>query len=118
MEPNTSQLGASAPDSWTVPAEGYTIPDITFCDPKNRRLKVLTIGAGVSGIMMAYHIQKECQKYAILELWDGTSTNWANTALSMSYMRRTMILVGLGSRTDTQEQHAMCLPMLIRLILH
>ncbi|KAM3076422.1 hypothetical protein ACMFMG_007241 [Clarireedia jacksonii] len=54
MEPGTSQLGS-------VPAEGYKIPDITFRDPKNRRLKVLTIGAGVSGILMAYHVQKECQ---------------------------------------------------------
>lgn len=45
------------------PASGYQIPDITFNDPKNRRLKVLTIGAGVSGIMMAYQIQKQCEKY-------------------------------------------------------
>ena len=42
--------------------DGYEIPDITFRDPKNRQLKVLTIGAGVSGIMMAYQIQKQCQK--------------------------------------------------------
>lgn len=29
-------------------------------DPKNRRLRVLSIGAGVSGILMAYQIQKLC----------------------------------------------------------
>jgi len=44
------------------PADRYKIPDITFRDPKNRRLKVLTIGAGVSGMMMAYQIQKQCEK--------------------------------------------------------
>ncbi|KAI9642092.1 hypothetical protein NHQ30_009963 [Ciborinia camelliae] len=47
-----------------IPADGYQIPDIIFRDPQNRRLKVLTIGAGISGIMMAYQIQKQCQKYA------------------------------------------------------
>ena len=40
----------------------YEIPDITFCDPNNRKIKVITIGAGVSGILMAYQIQKQCQK--------------------------------------------------------
>ena len=49
----------------TEPQNGYKIQDITFGDPKNRRLKVLTIGAGVSGIMMAYKIQKDCEKYVL-----------------------------------------------------
>lgn len=30
-------------------------------DPSSRKLKVLTIGAGVSGIELAYHIQKHCE---------------------------------------------------------
>ena len=30
-------------------------------DPQNRKLRVLTIGAGISGILMAYRIQKDCQ---------------------------------------------------------
>lgn len=30
-------------------------------DPKNRKLKVLTIGGGVSGILIAYQIQKLCE---------------------------------------------------------
>jgi hypothetical protein len=60
MAPDISQL----PDSRYVHGgtDGYQIPDITFRDPKNRRIRVLTIGAGVSGIMMAYKIQKECEK--------------------------------------------------------
>jgi len=32
-----------------------------FQDPSSRKLKVLTIGAGLSGIQMAYHIQKHTQ---------------------------------------------------------
>jgi ribulose 1,5-bisphosphate synthetase/thiazole synthase len=34
--------------------------DIKLQDPSTRKLKVLTIGAGVSGILMAYQIQKYC----------------------------------------------------------
>lgn len=39
----------------------YKIPDITYYSPQNRKLKVLTIGAGISGILMAYQIQKNCE---------------------------------------------------------
>lgn len=42
-------------------SSGYDIPKITYDDPKNRKLKVLTIGAGFSGIMMAYQIQRYCE---------------------------------------------------------
>lgn len=66
MAPDISQLGAYASHgSNGSDAEAYNIPDITFRDPKNRRIKVLTIGAGVSGILMAYQIQKQCEKYEI-----------------------------------------------------
>ncbi|QSZ36642.1 hypothetical protein DSL72_006523 [Monilinia vaccinii-corymbosi] len=61
MAPDVSRSGVQSTASSNMPVDGYQIPDITFCDPKNRRLKVLTIGAGISGIMMAYHIQKQCQ---------------------------------------------------------
>lgn len=37
------------------------IPDITLHDPANRKIKVITIGAGMAGIMNAYNIQKECE---------------------------------------------------------
>jgi hydroxyversicolorone monooxygenase len=43
-------------------SSGYNIPqDLTWMDPNNRKLRVLTIGAGISGILMAYQIQKQCQ---------------------------------------------------------
>ena len=67
MAPDISQMSAYY-ESPSKDADSYQIPDITFCDPKNRRLKVLTIGAGVSGIMMAYQIQKQCEKYDFLYL--------------------------------------------------
>jgi hypothetical protein len=62
MAPDISQIDSHIPISADGSASGYQIPDITFRDPQNRRLKVLTVGAGVSGIMMAYQIQKQCQK--------------------------------------------------------
>ncbi|KAF4630307.1 hypothetical protein G7Y89_g7832 [Cudoniella acicularis] len=58
--------------------DGYKIPDVTFRDPKNRRLKVLTIGAGVSGIMMAYQIQKQCEnvEHVIYEKNEDIGGTW------------------------------------------
>ena len=42
-------------------SSGYDVKqDITWGDPNNRKMKVITIGGGVSGIMMAYQIQKLC----------------------------------------------------------
>lgn len=40
---------------------GYKIPLVTYAAPKNRKLRILTIGAGISGIMLAYYLEKECQ---------------------------------------------------------
>lgn len=39
----------------------YSIPAVTYGDPNNRRLRVIVVGAGVSGIQTAYYVQKECQ---------------------------------------------------------
>jgi len=63
MAPDISQIGSQSSESSAAQSDAYIIPDITFRDPKNRRIKVLTIGAGVSGILMAYQIQKQCQKF-------------------------------------------------------
>jgi cation diffusion facilitator CzcD-associated flavoprotein CzcO len=47
------------PDSSQPGASGYAIPqNTTWMDPRNRRLRVITIGAGFSGILMAYQMQK------------------------------------------------------------
>jgi hydroxyversicolorone monooxygenase len=39
---------------------GCTIPNQPINSHGNRKIKVLGIGAGISGIMMAYKIQKQC----------------------------------------------------------
>ena len=40
---------------------GYFVPDTTYKSPKNRRVKVVSIGAGFAGILIAYKIQKELE---------------------------------------------------------
>jgi hypothetical protein len=39
----------------------YTIPDRVLNTVEDRKVKVLTIGAGVSGILMAYLFQRDCE---------------------------------------------------------
>jgi hydroxyversicolorone monooxygenase len=36
----------------------YEIPDVVLNSPTSRKIRVLSIGAGVTGIMNAYYIQK------------------------------------------------------------
>lgn len=43
------------------PSNGYYIPTTTMRQPKNRRLKVITIGAGFAGIMLAHNIERDCE---------------------------------------------------------
>ncbi|KAH7067984.1 hypothetical protein BKA63DRAFT_423015 [Paraphoma chrysanthemicola] len=48
------------PDYHNDPKIGYSIPFVPIGDPSNRKLKVITIGAGFAGIMLAYNIEKSC----------------------------------------------------------
>ena len=61
MAPDLNAISTEKWDYSKPGSSGYDIPNITLDDPKNRRIKVLSIGAGLSGIMNAYHIQKHCQ---------------------------------------------------------
>lgn len=68
MAPDISQLpqnsglnGTNTDAVSNAPGEQFEIPQTTLYDPANRKVKVLTIGAGVSGIMMTYKIQKELE---------------------------------------------------------
>ena len=58
---NVVQLGYE-PDyslgNWIRPNPDYKIPNITLHDPANKKLRVITIGAGMSGIAMAYKMQE------------------------------------------------------------
>ncbi|KAK0110359.1 hypothetical protein ONS96_001975 [Cadophora gregata f. sp. sojae] len=78
MAPDISQLGANGTTDTNGHNDGYVIPNITFRSPENRRMKVLTIGAGVSGIMMAYKIQKQCQnvEHVIYEKNEDVGGTW------------------------------------------
>ncbi|KXT08570.1 hypothetical protein AC579_8310 [Pseudocercospora musae] len=63
MAPDLNAIVAGEKFDYSQPgSSGYTInQDYTHNDPKNRKVKVLTIGAGVTGILMAYRIQKDAQ---------------------------------------------------------
>ncbi|GAB7359378.1 hypothetical protein MBLNU230_g6029t1 [Neophaeotheca triangularis] len=62
MAPDLNAVAAGGRIDYSTPgSSGYNVKqDLTMNDPANRKLRVLTIGAGVSGIMMAYQIQKQC----------------------------------------------------------
>ena len=38
----------------------YNIPDRVLNTVEDRKVKVITIGAGISGILMAYLLQRDC----------------------------------------------------------
>lgn len=75
MSPDINSLvddGAHGNDlaSYTTPGyakngvlrnEAYTIPDVVLNSPCTRKIRVISIGTGLSGIMNAYHIQKHCE---------------------------------------------------------
>ena len=62
MAPDLNAVAAGGNIDYSQPgSSGYNIDqEVTWMDPKNRKLKVLTIGGGVTGILMAYQIQKHC----------------------------------------------------------
>ena len=62
MAPDLNAVTAGEKFDYSTPgSSGYNIrQDLTWLDPSNRKLRVLTIGGGVSGILMAYQIQKQC----------------------------------------------------------
>ncbi|TKX26188.1 sterigmatocystin biosynthesis monooxygenase-like protein 1 [Elsinoe australis] len=59
MAPDLNSLQSGGKVDYSTPgSSGYTIPDVTYGDPSARPLRIITIGAGVSGILNAYLIQK------------------------------------------------------------
>ncbi|KAF7531247.1 hypothetical protein G7054_g9044 [Neopestalotiopsis clavispora] len=64
---------------YSVPGpSGYRIPEFKFNDAGKRPLKVIMIGAGVSGIMMAYKMQKMCpeMEFKIYEKNNDLGGTW------------------------------------------
>ncbi|KAI7280561.1 putative sterigmatocystin biosynthesis monooxygenase [Hortaea werneckii] len=62
MAPDLNAVAGGERFDYSQPgSSGYHVKtNLTYNDPNNRRLRVLTIGAGVSGILMAYRLQKDC----------------------------------------------------------
>jgi len=62
MAPDLNSMTSDGKWDYSTPgSSGYDVPNIVYDDPSSRKLKVLTIGAGLSGIQMAYQIQKYCK---------------------------------------------------------
>ncbi len=65
MTPNLDSLANFQTDGYAtnqVPRNAsYEIPDVVLNAPTTRRIRVLSIGAGITGIMNAYNIQKLCE---------------------------------------------------------
>jgi hydroxyversicolorone monooxygenase len=65
MAPDIDSLFNFSTDGYSdngVPRhENYEIPDIILGGPTTRKIKVLSIGAGITGIMNAYLIQKHLE---------------------------------------------------------
>ncbi|RFU31171.1 hypothetical protein B7463_g5169, partial [Scytalidium lignicola] len=78
MAPDSSNLYTNGSQGNGGTSDRYEIPDVLLFDPKHRKIKVLTIGAGVSGIMMAYKIQKQCEnvEHVIYEKNDDIGGTW------------------------------------------
>ncbi|KAI9737885.1 MAG: hypothetical protein M1834_009255 [Cirrosporium novae-zelandiae] len=56
----------------------YSIPDLTYYDTSKKQVRVLTIGAGISGIQMAYYLQKysENVEHVIYEKNEDIGGTW------------------------------------------
>lgn len=61
MAPDLNAIQTPKWDYSQPGSAGYDIPDTTFDDPANRPIKIISIGAGLTGILNAYQLQKHCQ---------------------------------------------------------
>lgn len=70
----------------------YYIPTTTLGAPENRKLKVITIGAGISGIMLAHDIERDCQnvEHVIYEKNGEVGGTWV---LNFVYLCRIVLTI-------------------------
>jgi cation diffusion facilitator CzcD-associated flavoprotein CzcO len=62
MAPDLNAMGSDGRWDYSTPgSSGYNVPNIIYNDPSTRKLKVITVGAGLSGIQMAYLMQKHTE---------------------------------------------------------
>lgn len=62
---------------------GYHIPFVPVGVPENRKLKVITIGAGLCGVMLAYNIEKHTPnvEHVIYEKNPEVGGTWVSRSL-------------------------------------
>lgn len=46
--------------------DGYHVPDYTYRHPENRKVRIVTIGAGMSGILVAYKFAKTMENFELV----------------------------------------------------
>lgn len=82
MAPDLNSLANWATDGYAGNGvsrkDTYEIPDIVLNGPTTRKIRVLSVGAGVTGIMNAYHIQKmtENVEHIIYEKNEDIGGTW------------------------------------------
>lgn len=80
MAPDLNAVAGGERFDYSQPgSSGYEVrQDATWMDPKNRKLKVLSIGAGVTGILNAYQIQKHCEnvEHVVYEKNEDIAGTW------------------------------------------
>jgi hypothetical protein len=82
MAPDLNAVAGGERFDYSTPgSSGYDIDkDVTYNDPNNRKLRVITIGGGVTGIMLAYQIQKMCGnvEHVIYEKNEDIGGTWVS----------------------------------------
>lgn len=80
MAPDLNAVAGGERFDYSQPgSSGYEVrQDVTWMDPKNRKLRVLSIGAGVTGILNAYQIQKHCDnvEHVVYEKNEDIAGTW------------------------------------------
>lgn len=85
LQPGSSGYDVKQDITWKYEAHARSISTknsrlthSTSSDPKNRKLRVLSIGGGVTGILMAYQIQKHCEnvEHVIYEKNEDIGGTW------------------------------------------
>lgn len=81
MAPDIDALHRFQTDGYAtnnVPRKEYVIPDIVMHSPTVRKIRVLSIGAGVTGIMNSYFIQKELEnvEHVVYEKNEDIGGTW------------------------------------------
>lgn len=79
MAPDLNTLGGGQKWDYSTPgSNGYEVPNIVYNDPSTRKLKVLTVGAGLSGIQIAYKLQKHTKnvEHVIYEKNENLGGTW------------------------------------------